>query len=108
MQKISELDPADAVRAIAPLYTSLDFISAGAAPQDGKKPKGPTTARQALRPPWLLPLLRPYVIRGKREKEGPPDGLNRLTCSIDMAGLYAAASLSMIFSPPPPKSRCPA
>jgi hypothetical protein len=51
MQKISELDPAGAVRAIAPLYTSLDFISAGAAPQDGKKPKGPTTARQALRPP---------------------------------------------------------
>ena len=26
MQKISELDPAGAVRAIAPLYTSLDFI----------------------------------------------------------------------------------
>jgi len=51
MQKISELDPAGAVRAIAPLYTSLDFISAGAAPQDGKKPKGPATARQALRPP---------------------------------------------------------
>jgi len=25
-----------------------------------------------------------------------------------MAGLYAAASLSMIFSPPPPKSRRPA
>jgi hypothetical protein len=50
MQKISELDPAGAVRAIAPLY-SLDFISAGAAPQDGKKPKGPTATRQALRPP---------------------------------------------------------
>jgi len=50
MQKIAELDPADAVRAITPLY-SLDFISAGAAPQDGKKPKGPITARQALRPP---------------------------------------------------------
>jgi len=26
MQKIAELDPADAVRAIAPPYTSLDFI----------------------------------------------------------------------------------
>jgi hypothetical protein len=26
MQKIAELDPADAVRAITPLYTSLDFI----------------------------------------------------------------------------------
>jgi hypothetical protein len=59
MQKIAELDPADAVRAIAPLYTSLDFISAGAAPQDGKKPKGPTTARHALRPP--LACYRFYV-----------------------------------------------
>jgi len=36
VQKISELDPVGAVRAIAPLYTSLDFISAVAAPQDGR------------------------------------------------------------------------
>ena len=36
--------------------------------------------------------------RGLR-RPPPLDGLNTLTCSIDMASLYAAVSLSTIFSP---------